>query len=370
MDFQIGYMEMEDERTVKKMEKIGAWVTEVEVQCSYYLTERTPSDLCRILDALHEASLTRFELSDLSYTRLLHEYEPQHYVKELSASITRLIRTQTCLEWFTVASFCVTLEQGLDILENLSLGSGKTLQYLNITDFFEGLDTEVHSEPAFHSLMSRFVQLRSVKMDHYCLDEEVLLGLAENCGGILQDLTLTYRSEEEEPSPFTVISTSTWKKVHRLCPKLLVDVVTHSIPWDTAHFLPQGLPLRVLWFDSDGQKDQITDLFQRLYYFTDSLEELYLDLSSQKNSTSEQMVNFVMECRNLKVLNFNGQLQGGQVATICEAQRDGRLKLERLILHVMDWGDYTLDRIWTEYGPVFESRDTKLDFLCWTVNRS
>jgi len=367
VELHIGFDEMKDERSVKKMEKVGSWVKEVDIWSNNVLTERSASYIRRILGSLHEARLISVELNNLTRAWFNYKYDPQS-VKVRSPSIIKFIRTQTSLQRFTMSSSRITLDQGMTIFAKLSLVSGNTLQHLDITDNYGGLDCELHCVPAFRLLMSRFTQLRSVHLNYSGIDEKILQGLAENCGGILQDLTLycwkdlIFESDEDE-STLQTISTSTWKKVHHLCPKLRANVFC-IYQRNIAHLLPPGMPLRTLEYDcSDLEYPAATDLFQHLHYFTESLEVLDLDLPSENNSTTEQMVSLVIECRNLKEFRYHGNLEGRQIAAICEAQRDGRLKLESLELSIeveSDESDDTLDRIRAEYGPVFESQNAKL----------
>jgi len=327
------------EKTVKKMEKVGAWVKDLKINV-WVVTSFSVVNMSRIFDSLHEARLTRVELNIQKFQELSYIIDSQLLVK-FSVSVNRFIGTQTCLPWFNASQFDVPVDLGLEILENLSQASGNSLQHLHITSFFPAkrlFPNGVHSIPAFRSSMSRFTQLRSVKMQYDCLDEEILLGLARNCAGILQDISL--QCKVTEPSIHT-ISSSTWRQVRRLCPNLRVSMslllLQNNTP-DVARFLPQGMPLRALVFS--GEQRDVTGLVQQLYHFTDSLEELGLylhsELSEERQDTiSEEVVNVIICCRNLKRLILSTcVLKRQHVSTICEAQRDGRLQLEYCNLQV------------------------------------
>jgi len=280
--------------------------------------------------------------------------------------INRFIGTQTSLEWFDMSEWVVSADLDVEILQNLSLGSCRTLQHLDIRGFSTLRSMGANVVPTFRSLMSRFTQLRTLKLHPDWLDEEMLLGLAHTCAGLLQDLTLECTGLK--PCEHT-ISSSTWEQVHRLCPELWVSVsvlLRHDTA-DIALLLPRGMPLRALRYRSRHQDEVDPGLFQQLNYFTDSLEELELTLQFKYDTTSEEFANFVIACRNLKVLVYRGKLLERDITTICEAQRDGRIRLQQCDLAVRysseDGMEDTLGRIEAEYGPVFVSQNACLSLF-------
>jgi len=358
--------EVNNVRTVKLMKRVGAWVREVEIR--FWVTESSVKNMSKVFDSLHEGRLTKVEMNIQRFGDINYKKDSQLRIK-LSALINMFIRTQTCLKWFDIRACGIPVDLGLEILENLSLVSGDTLNHLDITSFFSPRSlgpNGVHSRPGFRSSMSRFTQLRSVKIDYYCLDKEVLLGLAQNCAGILQDLTVFCTD-----SGFCAhsISSCRWSTVHSLCPNLRVKVwlLLQDNTSDVTRLLPQLMPLGALRFTSRPDNVSARGLIQHFHHFTDSLEELDLDLHPNYDTTSEEMVNFVISCSNLKVLKYKGVLHFRQVAAICEAQRDGRMKLERCEFRVIGRVARreasiraTVNQIRAEYGPIFDSQNAQL----------
>jgi len=366
-----GRDEVEDERNVNKAKNVGAWVTDVKIICESIRARSAIFNIRRILDSLHEARLTKFELNQLNLECINNEIMKNLFSREISELINRFIGTQTWLESFSVSRCGVPVDLGLEILENLSLVSGNTLQHLDITNFFtKFLRTSMAAingvciRPSFRSSMSRFSQLRNVKMDYNCLDEEILLGLAQNCAGILQDLTVWCAADE--PCGHS-ISSSTWEHVLRLCPELRVSVSISlhlDTPYAITRLFPGGMPLAALRFESTKFREASTRLVvQHLYNFTESLEELDLTLHSRYDTSSfEVIANLVISCRKLKVFAYRGNLQRGKVMDICEAQKDGRLQLQRCELR-LERPDEMDVWIMAEYGPIFESQNSRFSII-------
>jgi len=377
-----GEDEVKDEKKVKLAEKVGEWVRDVEISFRTHTkrptdddttlvapTERTVDDTSRILYSLHKAKLTKFELSDLAAYRW-DESDLPLSSRKLYESLNKFIETQSSLEWFNMTDCSISMATGLKILENVSLLNSNTLQEFFIRDFFDTDsvgDNGLHSEPAFRSLMTRFTQLTSVEMCYHCLDEEILLGLARNCAENFQILRV--QCKDNEPCLHT-ISSPTWREVRRFCPNLWVDMefeFFNYIP-DITRLLPLGMPLNIVVYDSDIEDDDCNDLFYQLYYFTDILVNLTIWIKSE--SIPEELVNFLKACRNLKSLEYEGKLLEQHVVAICEAQKEGKLKLNNCDLKVNSREDDIEDsmaRIGTEYGPIFAAQNAQFNIVRNTI---
>jgi len=362
-----GYDGVNDEKTVKKAEKVGEWVKEVEIMCGY-TTEGIVDDINRIFNSMDKAKLTKFVLNNLevdTYSGL-----NQIGLDKLFASINRFIGTQTCLQWFEMLECHISVASGVELLENLSLVSCNTLEFLDISNFFRssGGVNEIHSVPAFRLLMARFTQLKFVSMNYHCLDDEILLALAKNCEGTLQEITVFF-VDDDEPS-FNTISTSTWKEVRRQCPKLGIYMYQLISPGyaNINCFFTRGMPLTKLFYCGNLNSEETTGLIQHLNFFIDSLEELELSIEADDDSNSEIVANFITSCRNLKVLNYVGILREREVKVICEAQKEGRLNLKRCFLGYRSNDDGIQDT--GPYTPVFAAQSAEIRIRCFGTIRS
>jgi len=362
----IGLQERRDENIMKMIEKVGYWVKDVSLH-RFDTTKDATITMNKILNSLQQAKVTKFVL----VVPNVYNYYKGPVEKVcwgiLSESISRFLKTQTSLEWFDMNNYDISAPRGLDILENLSLASCTTLQHLNISHFFDSQSGVhgVHNVPAFRVLINRFTQLRSVKINYHCIDEDNILALAENCSETLQEVTLHIVQGE---SYLHTISSSTWKKVRSACPKLGIKLNLWLRDSSVIiRILTEGMPLRALWYKEYSytgmfEEDDVlseTPIVNHLKNFTDTLEELYLTFPYDDDLISEELVNLVTACSKLKCLDYEGSMLWREVAAICEAQKEGKIKLQHCNLRVESSKD-DIVRVREEYGPVFAAQNAKI----------
>ena len=219
------YSEIGERKAIAFAAKHGRHLRDLEIKCRHPAnsTKRFHKNISIFLSFLHgNAVLTDFDLSSL----MLERYWRHEHTKELLFStLSRFLKGQKRLIWFGMTSAQFSLLGGFKLLESLGIGSGLTLKFLNLEDFFHG-GLRVFSLSRFVNLMDRFCKLRVVSLNYNCVSNDLIMKMAERFPRILKELNI--KVNRFDPRLHRVDSFA-WHILNNACPKLKVSMVYFNL---------------------------------------------------------------------------------------------------------------------------------------------
>ncbi|XP_074641339.1 F-box only protein 39-like [Tubulanus polymorphus] len=339
----------------------------MEIVCrtpTYLTCKRVQQCLTTFFGTLYgKVKLKRFQAKELQVEKFWR-YDLTR--SKLIVSLNRFLRGQKSLRYFDMRSSTFIISDGIKILESIGYHSGHSLTHLNITDFFHSRLT-IFRISKFNDTMKHFKNLQHISMNYNCLSESVLETLANNCSCLS---TMEIKVHRNDPHDHRLTGAA-WKNLTKCCPEFMVQfdfASTCKYHMLTGILVPE-IPLTELQIRSGFESEDEWHIPQSIHHisdsFSDSLENLKLDIDNSDQLFDMALLDLVSKCRKLKNLVVDATFCIPTIEEICQLQEDGKINLKKFYATCcsateIDWAE--LLYVETRYKPMLNNQGVDFRF--------
>jgi len=267
--------------------------------------------------------LKEFIMPHLQMDRYWRFAELRH---KLVKCLVGLLKRQHCIASYDMTRARFFNLPGTAVLEAMARGSGRTLEFLNMEDYFQ-TRLAPYKLVRFQNVMNKFQNLQRLYTNYNYFSEEIMEGLGKSCSRKLKCITL--KVVRLSPTDH-ILSDDAWKALKTQCPDLevYVDIEDIGAFAQVARLLSQEMPLTnlQLWsgIPMPGQGPWRLDL--TLYRigakFGHCIDSLLLMFDNCHESIDEALLNMLPRCRRLETLTLEATLQIQTIDAIYRLQRE------------------------------------------------